>query len=253
MKQLLMWLFLSTVLISTYNNCGNKIAFGVSEKGMNSNGNGLGIIDIEDAPAKLPDIIRDCSTSQKITQDFSFYFENPENLSCNFGKLDNLGPRDMFLQGHIEQDVNFELPQGSIVCGMDFQFPTQQMRYDDHMVLAYDNIILASTYNFSDKLEPALDMSIWKWSNIVGSPWLNSAEGIFCAGKSSGNSNCVWPATDVLGTIDLDYEPIVFQRITSLNPQRTNHQFKVVAIGDNDDKDCEHSPLSFNVRVSYVK
>ncbi|MEK7800957.1 MAG: hypothetical protein AAB276_00750, partial [Pseudomonadota bacterium] len=216
---------------------------------------GLGVVDIGGAPARLPEIMRDCATTPNVIQEFSFYYENPENLSCNFGQLDNLPARDGYLQGRIEQDVNFDLPPGSTVCGVDFQFPTQQMRYDDHMALVYDNIVLASTYNFSDKLMPALDMGIYDWSKIVGSQWIHSPvyEGIFCAGMGDGKSTCVWPETDVLGTIALRYDPIVFQRISSLNPTRTNHQFKMVAIGDNDQNDCEHSPLTFNVRVSYVR
>ncbi|MCC2680091.1 MAG: hypothetical protein K0R29_2667, partial [Pseudobdellovibrio sp.] len=33
---------------------------------------------------------------------------------------------------------------------------------------------------------------------------------------------------------------------------RTNHSLKFVSIGDNDDDDCEHSNIDFDVTVKYV-
>lgn len=50
----------------------------------------------------------------------------------------------------------------------------------------------------------------------------------------------------------MSYEAIVFQRIMAEDLTRNEHALKFVSIGDNDDKDCEHSDVSFSLDVEYV-
>jgi hypothetical protein len=49
----------------------------------------------------------------------------------------------------------------------------------------------------------------------------------------------------------MSFDPIIFQKIMSMNPGRT-HTFGFVVTGDDDSTDCLHEPISFTATVTYA-
>lgn len=199
------------------------------------------------APANTPVVIAACANGIRQNLSKSYLFPKPA-LTCEWEKSGNLAPRNDYFQARIEQNEALSLPIGSIICDVKFNFEKQQFLYDDHFLLAFNGAVIASSYNFEKVLARKFDILRYDWANIAGMYWDHDAEGTFCVLGGS----CAWPDTDVAGTINMNYDAIVFQRIMAEDLTRSEHALKFVSIGDNDDKDCEHSDVSFSLDVEYV-
>lgn len=199
------------------------------------------------------EVFRNCmnQSSQRMTQ--KIVFEEPRK-TCEWGKDGNLLPRNQYFQGRIEEVVALNIPANSIVCNLIMNFPTQaqKYKYDDHFLMTYGHAILASSYDFSDKLSKVSGISIYDWSKMAGMFWDESKEGVFCEGKADGLSNCLWPKTDTDGVISMSFDQKVIQKASAANIALKDQFFRFVSIGDNDDMDCEHSRVEFDVTVDYV-
>ncbi len=257
-KSLIVISIVSLVMV-TYNNCGSEVQFSPKmELGSNIQ-NGAPNPNNPPPPPNPDDdltvVQKTCMNSTPVVEEVTVRYLNPENLSCEFGQGDNLPAKDRYFQGHIDQAHNFSLPAGSTLCGMSFEFPTQPMRYDDHVLLAFDDIVISGTYDFSSLLDKKLGMNVYSWSKIRGSVWKSgsSFENNFCEGQKDGKASCSWPKTDTVGSIQMSFDGSVFQKIMALDTTRKDHSFHLITLGDNDANDCEISPISFKVKVSYVK
>lgn len=199
------------------------------------------------APANTPVVVAACATGVRQKLSKTYLFPKPA-MTCEWGKGGNLAPLDHYFQARIEQNEALSLPVGSIICDVKFNFEKQQFLYDDHFLLSFNGAIIASSYNFEKVLARKYDLLRYNWANMAGMFWDHDAEGTFCVLGGS----CAWPDTDVEGTISMNYDSIVFQRIMAEDLARNEHALKFVSIGDNDDKDCEHSEVGFSLDVEYV-
>ncbi|OQW49291.1 MAG: hypothetical protein A4S09_12305 [Proteobacteria bacterium SG_bin7] len=250
-----------SILMVNYNNCGSNVQFSPkTELGSNLQDGNVDPGSPVPPPPSTPDddllvVQKTCMNSTPVVEEITIRYINPENLSCEFGKGDNLPAKDGYFQGHIDQAYNFSLPAGSTLCGMNFEFPTQAMRYDDHVLLTFNDIVISGTFDFSADFDKKLGMNVYSWAKIRGSSWSSRKhlEGNFCEGQKDGKSSCSWPTTDTVGSIQMSFDGSVFQKIMALDTTRKDHSFHLITLGDNDANDCEISPISFKVKVSYVK
>lgn len=187
------------------------------------------------------------ATTGHRAQNVNYFFLKPLN-TCEWGKDGNLEIRNGFFQGRIEQEQPLMLESGAIICDIKFSFQKQQFLYDDHFIVSFNDAIIASSYNFQDRLTRSYDLLRYDWSKIAGMKWNVSMEGTLCA----AGGQCSWPKTDLDGTISMDYPSILFQRLMAEDIDRNSHSIKFISIGDNDDKDCEHSDVNFSLKVDYV-
>jgi hypothetical protein len=201
----------------------------------------------------LQDIITKCNTGTLVTQEFMLSFPKP-TVTCPWNVNGNLEPRNGYFQARIEDPETIQLPAGSTVCNMTFEHQTQDFRYDDHFTLLLNNIVMASSYKVSHVFQSSQQLYIYDWMKFRGLFWVNPQHhAIYCAGSAEGLSTCSFPGHDEQGHVSLAYDPLIFHRIMSMDPNRTAHTFTVVGIGDNDEWDCEHSDLNFKVKVTYAK
>lgn len=262
MKKLIMFAALPLLLLA-FNNCGQTGEIVMADK-IDLSGLAAGATDKE--AADNVDIIQKACAQVQYNQfqTVQVSFINPEKLSCNFGKDGNLKTKDLwelertFFRGRIEQTSSFEIPENSIICGMDFSFENLQMYYDDHFVMTFDNIILAGSYDFSPFMEKRLGMSLFDWNKIKGLNWpvdqaANPLERVYCEGNSTGASACSWPKTEQYGQMNIRMDESVFQKIIALSPHSKTHKFGLVTIGDDDEGDCRISPINFSVKIRYIK
>lgn len=207
-------------------------------------------------PPPVVDIQTTCENSNHLSSVKNVRFPNP-NVTCAWNQNGNLGPRDLYFQGRIEQSVTLDLPAGAKICNMAFSFPRQSFRYDDHFLFTFNDLVLASSYDFRSYLESSEGLLKYDWSRIVGIPWLTNKEGTFCASARDGqgvlrSGTCSWPSTDVAGNIQMSFPQDVFYATMNYNLTRAHHEFKFVSIGDNDTLDCEHSDIRFDLAIEYV-
>ena len=197
-----------------------------------------------------------CSQQNTASKTFEIFFDDPET-TCNWEVDGNLNPLNGYFQARIEQFNKISLPENSVLCDLEFEFQEQNMKYDDHFLFSLNAVVLASSYDFSSKLMQNNNMLYYDWANIAGMYWDKSKEVYkdesYCLGKESNNASCYWPITDTNGQINLDYSPDVIQQITALDLKQNEFNFQFTTIGDNDNLDCEHSPISFTLRATFVE
>lgn len=228
---------------AVYNNCApSDFAFEQKEN----------LISDGELRQRLDDINKRCDNTAHQTLNVDVSFPNP-NVTCPWNTNGNLAPRDRYFQGRIEQAVPFSLPAGAILCDLDFTFANQSFRFDDMFLMTLNRKVLASSYNFSPRLQKFGTLDHYAWESIVGMEWLTQDEGIFCFHAGATQSACRWPATDTPGSISMEFSPETVRTVMAVNPTSTTHTFEMISIGDNDDLDCEHSNIQFNVRAYYVR
>jgi hypothetical protein len=242
-KMSVVFLILATVTFVAFQNCSKPVSFSSPSTSVTPNGdpdpNNPG--DPND-----PDIIPSCATSALQTKIVTVSF--PFRQDCAWNQNGNLGRVDRYIQARSEESMDIALPAGSTLCDMEFEFHEQTFEYDDHVILALNNRILMTTAG--DAL-PYLSTDgsgyLYDWSKLVGKSQDVGGTSIYCNG---GNSNCSLPQTDVPGTILLNIPKSAIQKIMTMSSQST-HQIKLITTGDNDDHDCRHEAVSFQVKATY--
>jgi len=252
-KQAILVLGLTSAVLFLFNNCQPEVTFETAiEPVIGEETTGVQPASVAPpAPTSVELVKADCMNSPTLTQSFNIVFPKPQK-TCDWNLDGNLAPKDQYLQARIEQTAALDLPAGATVCGMTFTFQEQQFLYDDHFLMTFDDAVLASSYDFSSHLKTDSGLSIYDWSKIAGSYWNKSLEGTHCTGMAASLSSCSWPMTDVFGKIVMEFMPEIFYEIMAHDTSRLIHDFKFISIGDNDNLDCEHSTVTFNVKVSYI-
>lgn len=173
---------------------------------------------------------------------------------CNWEQDGNGSKLNGYFRARLEQAQTVSLPAGSKVCDVQFSSPTQDWRYDDHVFLTLNDVLIASSHPVHDKFTQRNGLSIYSWDKIYNQTWEQIPSYVWCEGMTSGLSTCSWPASETNGKIAMDFAPSLFKRIMALDLNRTSHEIKFVTSGDNDGAiDCDHSDLSFDVTVTYSK
>ncbi len=240
-------LTISTVFIGlffVFQNCGGSKNFSIDEtENVSSVGFGreidYGIVE------------RLCATSAQLEKTINFDFPKPR-VTCDWSNNGNLERRDQYFQARIEKQKNLDLPPGAIICSAEFSFARQNFLYDDHFMLLFNHAIIASSYDFRGTFQQKkFGLLHYNWSDMAGMYWDNDKETIFCPKIDGAVSNCKFPGHDERGIIELSYDSKFIQSLMSSGLPE-NHNFKLVTIGDNDNEDCEHSDMSFDVNLRYI-
>lgn len=179
----------------------------------------------------------------------TIHFENPGQV-CEFGVGDNMSRVQLWFRARREQTVRLALPEGAVVCRMEFTFPEQPMTFDDEIFLLYDGVVLASSIDLSARFQATGSLSTYGWSRIRNTRYDASARNPFCLGAAAGLGRCQMPYTEQTGPMALSFDGALFEEIAEAT-KRPTHDFGFVTTGDNDNSDCQHAPLSFDVKAHY--
>lgn len=199
----------------------------------------------------------------KITFDGS-----PKGTVCPWGVENNLPtPTNGTITARLEEVYDLDLPQGSILCSMNFWSKEDAFVYDDEIYLTLNDIILvASSSHHLNEFENRRDFLAYDWNKIVGRTY-TTGDGAYCAG---GENTCTVPPTEKKGKFRFEMPDAKVQALgvaagvkesrtmVSLEEfQSSNKQsaltFKLITTGDNDKKiDCMHSQINLDVDLTYV-
>ncbi len=225
---------------------GAMTLFGCNKVQMEEIDTSIGVFGAPEPPDT--GFVRDsCANATQKSLTKAYNFAKP-TYTCEWEKNGNLARENEYFQARIEDEKFLELEPGAVICDVQLSFNEQEFLYDDHFLLTFNNSVIASSYNFSGQLESRHGLLEYNWSNIAGMYWDKEQEGVFCA----PTGECTWPDTDTAGHINMSYSSELFKRLMAVDLGRTKHALKFVSIGDNDDEDCEHSDVKFNLTVKYV-
>ncbi len=192
---------------------------------------------------------KDPAKVQKIQQNLNF--EKRED--CRFGQGDNLPIKDEFVTARESQTIAATLPQDSVVCDINLESVQADLHYDDFLFITLNNdILVASETGFANLFTPVNGLKPWDWLKLRGQSFAltkGAQQGVaYCL----NDGNCTMPGHDEIGAFkyNVNLEEIPAMAAKILNEKKMD--FTVIATGDNDPADCDHSSFNLNLTVDFA-
>ena len=192
---------------------------------------------------------KDPAKVQTLQQNLNF--QKREN--CSFGEGDNLERKNNFVTARESQTIKANLPENSVVCDIQLASSQADLHYDDFLFITLnDDILVASEVGFADLFEPVNGLKPWDWTKIVDKPF-SLAEGAtkgmpYCLNDVA----CAIPGHDQTGafsySVNIEQVPALAAKV--INEGKMD--FTVIATGDDNDADCDHSSFNLNLEVKYA-
>jgi hypothetical protein len=238
------------LILVLFQNCSDDVGFSQETSVVEPDINTL--LSTDDEEADIGIINQGCDTQALKTQVINVQFPRLNN-ECAWNQEGNLERRDRFFQARIRQSQNLGLPFGAVICDADFDFDEQPFQYDDYFAFLFNDHVISSGYNFEDRLTPGnFGLLRYNWTQIAGAPMRFGSEDeqVYCPQIPGASIDCRFPGHDTPGRIDFDMDARYVRAIMS-NGIPANHTFALITHGDNDNFDCEHSDIQFDVTVKY--
>ena len=169
--------------------------------------------------------------------------------NCPFNMSDNLPQEGGVFTARVEQNLNFDLPEGAQLCAFSLSGSNENFYFDDELMLLMNDVPLIGSVNFASQFEIIDGLPRYDWLRIRG----RSADEVGAdATCIEGAIECQIPGTQSNGEFNVTFDIPTNVRLANTSDQGT-YQFKVVITGDNDeDLDCAHTGLSLQVNYEYL-
>jgi len=207
------------------------------------------------------DIADICNDAEPLAVTLSVEFP-ATSPDCPWDTADNLSESQAYFTARIEQTAELALPDGVVVCDMDYDFLLSggegtPMVYDDHFYFTFDGVLLATSYGpavTDGWLEEEGDLPLYDWDSIAGREFQYDVVPSWCLGQDDGSSDCDIPPTETEGILSLDFGTNIVEQLSLRAVQEERFEFGFVTTGDNDpNEDCAHADFEFQVEVGYVR
>ncbi len=195
-----------------------------------------------------------------------------QTTECAWNRDGNLGKVNFSLQARFEQFPagHISLPKAAeTLCGLKFNFPKQNIIFDDEILLTYNNYVLFSSQNFSNPVErtgvyrlskDTFGLVKYDWDRLVETEYEYHNKKEYCLGMDDdpkGESICEIPETDTWGEFQLQIPTQKTLELFSLSSVALEKggdvDLKFIILGDNNTKDCKHSGLYFDMTFEYLE
>lgn len=192
----------------------------------------------------------------------------PAVRECPWDQGDNLSRLNGSIRARSEQYQNVQFPKLSRLCGMKFNFPTQNMEFDDEIFLLFGRYVVGSSQDYGAGYRndaskgfviDADGYETYSWLGANGLRNLYYDHGV--SGKHClPGTTCSMPLTETEGNMSVnipDSEAIRLGLKAGLKFDSAvmSQELKIgfVTIGDNDNGDCRHLDFRFDVTFNYVE
>ncbi len=219
------------------------------------------VTDPNDPQATVSELSKSCDQARaegRISQyKTDIVFDN-NGKTCAWEMNGNLSKFDTIVRARTENYKTVSVPSDATVCNVQLNHSdVSDFRYDDNIIMTLNDRILTSTTNFSQHFSYDSGLYKYEWGRLIGKPAQNNASDStpdkqYCAGRSEGLANCLFPQTETTGRIQLDFHEALIQRVLALTTPKTL-KLGVITTGDNDDTDCLHTPIKLSVDVEYYR
>jgi len=201
--------------------------------------------------------------------------------TCEFGKNDNLTRKNEVLRARREEAVELSMQGMTRLCNMKFDAPQQVMRFDDEIVITLNNLVVASSQDYSTKSTDKDDQQVYanglavdndglvsyKWlppNGMQNLEYFNGKLSKYCLGldpkQADFNQLCQIPKTSSNGNMQLTLPQGAFLKLAAKAGLVFDKQLQSVpkaqlgfiTTGDNDDSDCQHLDFRMTVTIDYI-
>ena len=225
----------------------NPIAAGdQSQLGPNGStiGGGSGTLS---ASSTAADVQRTCASATLKKLQKKLFF--PARRDCQWKENGNLGRDNGRMQARESQKLSLALPGKIVLCELSMKSAETNFEYDDSILLTLgQTILLHSTDALTAILPSSGGLYQWDWDSLKGKQY-NFEGKPYCLG---GESQCKIPTTETVGAVSLDFDTKALAPLAVKLLGTQSLDFTMIATGDNDDGDCRHTDITFDVSISYV-
>ena len=220
-------------------------------------------LDVDEPPIEDPEVEIVSTECEKALQagrirtaTYNFNFEK-QTKTCDWGINGNLSKKDAFVRARDEKYQTVDFDPSQTVCDIKLNNIHQSsFLYDDNIIITLNKYVLASTTDFSRHFSTKNGLRIYDWSSIIEQDAQNDYEDTtpdkqYCLGADNNSSYCLFPATQTTNKIELNFDKSLIQKVL-VNSSLSTVELGVITTGDNDDSDCKHSGLNFDVTVQYI-
>ena len=207
----------------------------------------------------VEDLRDECDRRTPDEIEFEVFFEATPG-GCSWGEDGNGERESGLVTARTEQTVSIDIPEGGVVCGLDFDFAAldpgfeQVMTYDDHFFLNFNGIVLAASYGeMVDDLNITDGLARYDWGDLEGFPIdLHGEIDDYCVGEDEGLSQCTIPESETPGEISLSFGGELVDQMSFLALESGSYSFQFVTTGDDNDSDCFHDDFEFTVEAPVI-
>lgn len=238
------------------------------------------------APPTTPDEVKvacaDAAKNGTLKSKAVPLFFPAKTTTCEFEKNDNLSRKNEVIRARREEMVELPLQGMTRLCNMKFDAPQQPMRFDDEIMITLNNLVVASSQDYStksrdtkkDQLVYPNGLSVdnagivsYKWlppNGMQNLDYLNGDLNKYCLGLDPKQADfaqlCQIPKTSTNGTMSLKLPQDAFLRLAAKAGLVFDKQIQAVpkatlmfmTTGDNDDSDCQHLDFRMTVTIDYI-
>lgn len=197
------------------------------------------------------------SAGKLIHKQLQVVFDN-QGKTCHWGANGNLPILNGYVRARTENVQTLDLPVDAKVCQVKMTHKENtQFIYDDNILITLNNVLMAATTDFEKHFSSKNGIYKYDWNQLVDKLGQLSASDSapslqYCFGKSKGLSDCLFPPTETVGNIRLNFNERAIQEALAATVQN-KIQIAVITTGDNDNTDCLHTPMTMIVDVDYYK
>lgn len=203
-------------------------------------------------PKTVTEVLDLCKSGVKGSLEHLIAFPDPGKV-CDWGVDGNGMPKNGEIMARREQLLPIQIvPGNAVLCSMAFEFPEQDMLYDDEIYLTVNNFMLMGSMDYTTNLTKDGDFPVYDWTKIKGNPYNHNLYPKFCAGMANGLSSCVIPPTQTRGKMQLQFSDSLIAQLYLKSAAKPVYDFQWVTLGDNDGADCRHSGFTFKAKVTFA-
>ncbi len=180
-----------------------------------------------------------------------------QTKTCDWGINGNLSKVNALVRARDEKYQTIDFDPSQTVCDIQLNNSYQNaFIYDDNIIITLNKYILASTTDFSRHFAVKNGLTVYDWASIVGKAAQNdkadtTPDKQYCLTADGYASYCLFPETETTNKIELNFDKSLIQKVL-VNSSLSTIELGVITTGDNDDTDCKHSGLNFDVTVKYI-
>ncbi|SMF30911.1 hypothetical protein [Pseudobacteriovorax antillogorgiicola] len=193
-----------------------------------------------------------CRASDNTLESYDTQLTFPARIGCSFGTDPNLEPKDQYLQAREVTSQPINGPSKGVICNIRVQTPTNaEVRFDDYLFITVaDIVVIGSNTQASSYLPQSQGFYKWDFGVLRGNNVSNIQDSPYCLG---GSDACVVPPHDQQGPLNISMESTNVAPLAYGLAGWKTFDVKVIATGDNDETDCQHSQIDLTVSVDFIQ
>lgn len=189
---------------------------------------------------------------QVVNREFVLNFT--ERKQCPYELNDNLAAKSGVMTARNMQELNIELVPNAEICSFELLSSASDLHYDDYLFLTVNNIVLiASEQGWANLLPEQNKIKSWDWLTLKGKKHADIEQSA-AYGKPYcyGDPACSLPKHDAVGNLRYTLSGKEFKSFALETKMKNYAKFSVIATGDDDLDDCDHSTFKLTLRLNYV-